>query len=239
MIQKLIKGRYLEFGSLPFSKVGGELYQDVQELTSPIFFIKESESLAAGTPIAPKPANAGVLKTLNHHRQVAQINLHNKVTHRQQSSQIVVATNQVKLHRNFTWLEWIPGKVTFIRAGSVPVLTGPMSGCWITAFTRNHVRYIAHIGTAGGSSDLQTQRAKAAWARLLNDTNNPITSITGFNPFREFDNPTPGSGSCFAVATGGNEFVSMYLKTDSNSHRRLITGVKMGMRNTYPVNHAI
>ena len=62
---------------------------------------------------------------------------------------------------NFTWLDFIPGRITETPL-TQDVLTGPMSGCWLTLYRRAGQRYVGHVGT-DSNSPLATTNAKTKW----------------------------------------------------------------------------
>jgi hypothetical protein len=86
-----------------------------------------------------------------------------------------------KPHRNYQWLEYVPGFVSEVPQGGMDVLTGPMSGCWITRYIRAGVQLVGHVGTAADAAHAQTIAAKAAWNGFAG-----AGAATGFNPFNAF-----------------------------------------------------
>ena len=92
-------------------------------------------------------------------------------------SNVVVGPPSLKAHRNFQWLHWVPGAICEVIDNNVDVLTGPMSGCWMTRYQRNG-ECIGHVGT---SDDPQkTLAAKAGWNAFARA--NPLQIIGGFKP---------------------------------------------------------
>ena len=86
--------------------------------------------------------------------------LHNTRTSAVSAGQNLTAA---KAHRNFRWLHWQPGKITYLPLAGADILTGPMSGCWVVIFTMAGVSYVGHIGTHDPNS-VATLGVKAAWA---------------------------------------------------------------------------
>lgn len=66
----------------------------------------------------------------------------------------------------FTFLNYVPGKVT-VASLATPVLTGPMSGCYLFRFRYNGQAYLAHVGTANEPSSAQSLAAKADWNQFV------------------------------------------------------------------------
>lgn len=89
---------------------------------------------------------------------------------------------QDNVHRIFKWLPYVPGKVTCIRDTGHDVLTGKMSGCWITRFNLNGIRYIGHIGTGSTRVLDGTRQANDAWKNAVSDGR--VTQVSAFNPTR-------------------------------------------------------
>ena len=78
---------------------------------------------------------------------------------------------------NFTYLKYVLGAVTVCPLTG-PVMTGPLSGCYIFRYTKNGPK-LAHVGTAHIPTDESTKAAKRAWRGLI-ATN--TTNITGSSP---------------------------------------------------------
>ena len=91
----------------------------------------------------------------------------------------VVAGAVGKEHRHFQWLFWIPGFINQVPFENLDVLTGPMSGCWITKYRIGATEYIGHIGT-NYQMPAQTIAAKAAWMAFARA--NPTAIIGGYQP---------------------------------------------------------
>jgi len=78
-----------------------------------------------------------------------------------------------------SFLEYVPGEVTTVRLQR-PVLTGPMSGCYLFRYTVGGPR-IAHVGThdLGPDSPLSVQ-AKNNWRAYVTQKN--ATDVLGVSP---------------------------------------------------------
>src|SRR4051812_9119784 len=73
---------------------------------------------------------------------------------------------------NFTWLDFIPGRITETPLTS-DVLTGPMSGCWLTAHKRAGQRFAGHVGT-DSNNPLATTNVKSKWDAFVAGNYNNI-----------------------------------------------------------------
>ncbi|MEL6586140.1 MAG: hypothetical protein AAFY65_14200 [Pseudomonadota bacterium] len=88
------------------------------------------------------------------------------------------------LEETFTYsmLHFIEGIVTFCRLGDGPVITGPMSGCYLFAFRQGVHRLVAHVGSS--DNDLaKSAAAKRVWA--AHAARDDVTEVLGFNPARD------------------------------------------------------
>lgn len=80
---------------------------------------------------------------------------------------------------NITFLEYIPGEVTTARLQR-PVLTGPMSGCYLFRYVVGGPR-ISHVGTHDLGPDAPLSiRAKNNWRAYITQRN--ATTIEGATP---------------------------------------------------------
>lgn len=118
-----------------------------------------------------------------------------------------------KAHRNYQWLEWVKGMVSEVPQNGVDVLTGPMTGCFITRYTRNGVTCVGHVGTSNNSADQDSIDAKAAWNGLVAVGG---TNATGFNPFRDWMGALPpplageGAPKFFGLVTAAGTFHNIF-----------------------------
>jgi hypothetical protein len=206
--------------------------------------IAESESSAA--PVAPTNNIAGFNPTL---KQKAEIGLQRAGMHvkSQFDRQRVSATElgQVaKAHRNFVWLEWLGGFVSEVAPMGMDVLTGPMSGCGITEYLRNGVRYVGHVGTVMTAADPASVAAKTAWNNFAAGI--PLGQRSGFKPFND-----PWIGAVPAALTGEAARKTFALVTATGTFhtviaypqltkpcRRRIAGIQQNL-NTLPANGRI
>lgn len=91
------------------------------------------------------------------------------------------------------------------------MITGPMSGCIVTRYTRGGAVYVGHLGTdiANPAADRLVKTTWNAFARQ------PASSVTGFNPLDGWptdDYPKPklskneGKIEIFALVTSTGAF---------------------------------
>jgi hypothetical protein len=186
--QKLIVGRYLELNPQPPPNLGPAV-GGFQEVGRVVLHIDESHSKSA--PVQEMNPQHGFNPNL---QQRVKIGLQRAGQHiqaefdRQRTS--TVGVGQVaKVHRNFIWLPWLPGLVSEIRPLGMDVLTGPMSGCWITSYIKNGIHYVGHVGTEDLHTSPNSIAAKNAWNTYAAGV--PMGVYSGFNPFNDQWNGGP------------------------------------------------
>lgn len=80
---------------------------------------------------------------------------------------------------NFTWLYYVPGWVTVAPLTS-PVLTGPMSGCYLFKYMEGGNQFIAHVGTEDEADHPASIAAKKAWKAFISRPE--ISNVMGADP---------------------------------------------------------
>ena len=145
-----------------------------------------------------------------------------------------------KAHRNYQWLEWRPGMVSEVEQNNIDVLTGPMSGCWITRYTRLGVVCVGHVGTDSTATNPNTISAK-----LARNTFRPtaVGAVTGFNPLHDWPGPMPAMNNetdnapkIFGLVTDTGAFYSLFTypqKGTTNTVR--IAGISPAIASTLPM----
>ena len=83
----------------------------------------------------------------------------------------------------FYYLKYVPGAVTVAPLQGRPVMTGPLSGCYIFRYTQNGSK-LAHVGTSHTPTDPGTLAAKTAWGGVMADR--AVNNVTGSSPFHCF-----------------------------------------------------
>lgn len=88
-------------------------------------------------------------------------------------------TRPDKIHRNFRFLYWYREHISYVEQDGQDVLSGPFSGCYLAAFSKNGWRYVAHIGT---SKRTDSNRAvRNAWNQFRRREG--VFDVYGFNPY--------------------------------------------------------
>ena len=131
--------------------------------------------------------------------------LHNTRTSAVSAGQNLTAA---KAHRNFRWLHWQPGKITYLPLAGADILTGPMSGCWVVIFTMAGVSYVGHIGTHDPNS-VATLGVKAAWAAAF--VAGTVTPIAAYQPNRHLIAGPTGLNTFYGVVTANQTLHAMRL----------------------------
>lgn len=85
-----------------------------------------------------------------------------------------------KEHRNFRWLPWIPGKISYVPIAGTDVLTGPFTGCWAVVFKMGSDTYLGHIGTDLTATSDNSKQVKKAWADAI--ASGTVTPVRACNP---------------------------------------------------------
>lgn len=142
-------------------------------------------------------------------------------------------------HRNFAWLPYRAGHVTFTALDGKDVLSGPFSGCRMVLGEVNGVRQVYHIGTYLGADTPQSLAAKRGFYRLMGDAS--FTYVAGFSPFASFSpvpDPLPGE-SLLARVLGlitddGDLFAILLRKQSGDGEMHRVVDVRAGT----PINRA-
>lgn len=83
--------------------------------------------------------------------------------------------------RNFQWLSYSPGYISYVHLNEYDVLTGPMSGCPIVLYMEGGKTYVGHVGTVVGYDD-ENQRIYDAWYAKIKTPG--FKFVASFNPLR-------------------------------------------------------
>lgn len=236
--QKLIVGRYIELNSP--RPTGMPDASGFQTLASTVLHISESES--AATPGASNNTMPGFNPTFAQKAQIfaqrASATVSNQL-HRQRTSETLIGQSS-KPHRNFIWLEWMPGLVSQVQANGFDVFTGPMSGCWIMSYLRGGKRYIGHVGTDMDPTNANTIAAKRSWNDFA--ATQPNGSIRGFDPFNAwvgtFPAALPGESALkvFALVTAANTFHAVATYPQTNKPNRIRIAGLQNLHSTLPAD---
>lgn len=124
-------------------------------------------------------------------------------------SQVAAGHNAIKTHRNFRWLPWIPGKVSYVPLAGDDVFTGPFTGCWVSIFDMGGVQHVGHIGTETDSTTANTRQVRAAWKSAVDG--NQIRSIRAFEPTTGVPMRFDGAPTYYALITSAGDMYSVVL----------------------------
>ncbi|WP_395701551.1 hypothetical protein [Aquabacterium sp.] len=115
-----------------------------------------------------------------------------------------------------TWLNYIHGRTATVQAAG-DVLTGFMSGCWITMWNDGGGRKVGHVGTieSAAKTEPPNSTVKNTFAQAMPQ------NVQGYNPARAFDagdimplltrmRGTP-SAQVLSLVTASNEFYAILL----------------------------
>ncbi len=134
--------------------------------------------------------------------------------------EIVISSLNPKPRWNFTFLNYEPGYVTTAPLAA-PVLTGPMSGCYLFTYTHRGAAMVAHVGTYMGENTTESIKAKLSWLRAADDVD--ITQIAGGNPldyFRDVNMSSvrgiPGKPNIFGYFTSTAAYAIMLFNIAAN-----------------------
>jgi hypothetical protein len=118
--------------------------------------------------------------------------------------------------RNFVWLPWLPGKVSYIPvAGNTPIVTGEMTGCWLVLFRLRGALCFGHIGTEGGMNTTNSVQARQAWK--IAERGGLVQSVKAFQPRAT----APGADKILGALSTHNNFYTLNLTRDTNTYRVL------------------
>jgi len=131
---------------------------------------------------------------------------------------------------DFAFLKYVPGHVTAAQL-SRPILTGPMSGCYLCRFTEDGKSYISHIGTVNTPTDQGTIAAKNAWISFIGRS--AVSNVSGASPFDLFPNTDfsahqPKGGRVPTVLgyfDGTNNYGMLFAQVPSNVPNAVLPGV--------------
>jgi hypothetical protein len=227
--QKLIVGRYIDL-LVPTPTFVGLAVAGFREQTPLLLHIEESEYTAA--PFVPGTFPIGYTPTLKEKAQMGLQNTGNQLKSKldlQRTSALGVG-HVAKAHRNFAWLAWIPGIVNEVRPNAMDVLTGPMSGCWITSYLRGGVHFIGHVGTEDDPTTANSIAAKGAWNTWAASV--PPGSYSGYKPTADWAGPMPPlqpgetRNKTFALVTQNGDFHIVIGYQVGSSTRIRIAGIQ-------------
>ena len=80
---------------------------------------------------------------------------------------------------SFSFLKYVAG---WVATGpmTTPVLTGPMSGCYLCKYTEGGRQFLAHVGTVNTRDSDQSIAVKTAWKAFV--ARPEVSNVSGANP---------------------------------------------------------
>ena len=142
---------------------------------------------------------------------------------------------QMRMAINYDWCDFATGRTARKAIAGNDILTGPMSGCYITRYLSGGTNYVGHVGTVGVPNvDALVKRTFAAAM--------PPTA-TGFNPFGAWRNDMTalsqkhGKAMQFIalVTTTGDFYAIPMMPEGGNAQNEWVCG---GARKVPPLSYA-
>lgn len=125
----------------------------------------------------------------------------------------------------FNWLTYVAGHTTYTEIQNNDILTGPMSGCFLSCWQENNRWYVGHTGT--DHDQAQNRQTKRHFAQ------NMERNTTGFNPKELVPNNqkmtkeikkkgfAPGIVLCLGLITTTRQFYSIVLYRKDKARQNL------------------
>ncbi len=208
--QKLIVGRFIDLQTLPPTNAA-PVALGFQLVNRQVLHIAESSNTHAPVPVANPQHGFNPSFTQKAAILAQRAGQHIKSQFDRQRVSNTGVGAVTKVHRNFLWLEWLPGLVSEVVTNGMDVLTGPMSGCWIMSYQRGGVQHIGHVGTDMSHAHPNSVAARNAWNAFSAVL--PPGSVTWFNPFNDpwvggvpAQLPGEANRKTFALVTGAGIF---------------------------------
>jgi hypothetical protein len=227
--QKLIVDRYLDF-VVPTPTFVGPAAAGFREQNPVLLHIEESELSTA--PFNPNTFPAAFTPSLKDKAKLALQNAGPQIKSALdiQRTSALGGGHVAKAHRNFVWLGWVPGIVNEIRPNGMDILTGPMSGCWITSYMKGGLQYIGHVGTEDDPNTANSIAAKGAWNTWAAGVF--MGSYSGFKPTADWVGAAPPQKSgefknkTFGLVTADGDFHIVVGYQIGSSNRIRIAGIQ-------------
>ena len=206
MLEKLVPGRYLRFPSI-------------------------HQAARAHNAVFPSHFVEGAGAVLN----IGESESEGPLATGRQISAIGTGAHGSRSHRTFRWLPYVPGKVTYLPLAGPDMLTGKMTGCWITIFEHRGCRYAAHIGTEENAGTPNSKQARKAWRDA--EQSGVIRLVAGFNPVSlDMPKAVAEQGSkakefFAALDPGGNFFTVVFGTTTDATLRKIYAVHRMPPKN--------
>jgi hypothetical protein len=140
----------------------------------------------------------------------------------------VEAGTHASPERNFLWIPWLPGKVSYAHPQpGLPIITGLMSGCWLALFRLNGQTYFGHIGTEDSPNAPNSLKAKNAWKIAIG--RGMVTPIGVFNPAA-----TAVGDAVFGAVSANNHLYTISC-TKGTGGTFIVAGITRAVGQPHPV----
>lgn len=136
---------------------------------------------------------------------------------------------------NYNWCDFATGRTARKPIAGQDILTGPMSGCYITRYAAGGTNYVGHVGTVGVPSVDALVKRKFAAAMP--------TTATGFNPFKAWHADMAAVSQrhakamlfCALVTTTGDFYAIAMMPQGGSAHNEWVCG---GAKKVPPLSYA-
>lgn len=142
---------------------------------------------------------------------------------------VALGAHAAKVRRTFQWLSWVPGATNQVPLSGIDLITGPMTGCWVTLYKIGGLPYVGHVGTENERTSTNSIEAKRGWDTWSGANTGDL--IGGFNPtgdwrgaFPPAINPpkgTDGAFKMFGVVTAFQVFYALFTYEDRNTQGQI------------------
>lgn len=120
---------------------------------------------------------------------------------------------------DFLFLPWVGDALNYVESQGKDVLSGPFTGCVMTAYTRNGSRRVGHVATPG-CNELWMAMKKEGTVKVLSEFK-PTDVITGATA----GTLTKGGPSWFGLITADDKCYSMLCDYDSQAKSYKVVAV--------------
>lgn len=179
--------------------------------------------------------DGAIVNSIRAANQMTYIGLSDKVAPQLMYTPISSFGLQMRMTIHYDWCDFATGRTARKAIAGNDVLTGPMSGCYITRYRGGGTNYVGHVGTVGVPNvDALVKRSFAAAM--------PRTA-TGFNPFHAWDADMAAMSQrhgkaiqfCALVTTAGDFYAIAMMPQGGNALNEWVCG---GAKKVPPLSYA-
>jgi hypothetical protein len=179
--------------------------------------------------------DGAIVDSIRPANQMTYIGLSDKVAPNLMTIPISSFGLQMRMVISHDWCDFATGRTARKAIAGKDVLTGPMSGCYITLFNQGGMNYVGHVGTVGVPSvDSLVKRSFAATMPQ---------NATGFNPFHAWQGDMVAMSQrhgkamqfCALVTTSGDFYAIAMMPQGGGAHNEWVCG---GAKKVPPLNYA-